>query len=394
MAQEADALKLIFDQTCNRASTTYTAPNCLWVARNQPEVWRSTQHILIAKDYLKYLMTGEMLTDYTDAAGTMLFNVAARTWSEPMLKLFGVERRKLPDAAPSSTIMGRTTPEASRALGIPEGTPVNNGSSDNSAAALGCGMAAPGQATLIIGTAGVVSVCSGEPKADALNRIACWNYCLDNTWINLGVTQTAGESLNWFKRCFDPRDVGEALSEDVFLAYDESASKVQPGSGGLIFLPYLNGERTPYWDSYARGVFFGANLETRKQHFIRAVMEGVSFSLRSNVDAIESLGVQVREIRAIGGGLRSRTWLGILAGILNKSLKTMPNANPGNMGNAMLCGMALGIWDSVGSALDAFGVQNAETEVSPIPDEAYEKNYRVFLQLYDDLKATFKVAVE
>jgi xylulokinase len=383
----------VFAETGNNLAPTYTAPNCVWVRENQPDLWRETRSILVAKDYLKYRLSGEMATDPSDAVGTLLFDVAKRRWSDEMTRLFGIGRSLLPDVAPSSAIIGRVTPAAGEESGIPAGTPVNNGSSDNSAAALGCGMVAPGQATLIIGTAGVVSVCSDRPIPDPRHRLACWNYCLDDRWISLGVTQTAGESLNWFKRCFDQGDEGGG-SGDIFKEYEQSAADVPPGSGGLVFLPYLNGERTPYWDTCARGVFFGANLETRKRHFIKAVMEGVSFALRNNLETVESLGIQVAEVRATGGGLRSPAWLSCLSMIMRKPIRNISAQDPGNRGNAMLCGMALGAFRSAESALEAFTGDVPDPVMIVESDEACERNYRIFLELYDDLKERFRMAAE
>jgi xylulokinase len=383
----------VFGETGNNLAPTYTAPNCLWVMENQPDLWRATRTILVAKDYLKYRLTGEMVTDPSDAVGTLLFDVAKRRWSDEMLRLFKIDRSLLPDLASSSSIVGKVTPAAAEETGISAGTPVNNGSSDNSAAALGCGMVASGQATLIIGTAGVVSVCSDKPIPDPRHRLACWNYCLENKWISLGVTQTAGESLSWFKRCFDQGE-GGVESGDIFKEYEHCVADVPPGSGGLVFLPYLNGERTPYWDTHARGVFFGVNLDTRKRHFIMAVMEGVSFALRNNLETVESLGLRVAEVRATGGGLRSPAWLACLARIMGKPIRKVSAQDPGNRGNAMLCGMALGVFGSAESALDAFSRNASDPVMLVNPDEACERNYRVFLRLYEDLKDRFRMAVE
>ena len=251
---DAATSKLIMEETSNNATPTYTAPQAAWVQKYDPDTWKKTKHILVAKDYIKYKLTGQMLIDYSDASGTLLFDVGNRKWSERMFDLFSIPREMMPDAAPSTAVMGKVTAEIATHTGIPEGTPVANGSGDNQAAALGAGMIQKGQVTLIIGTAGVVSACSDIPLPDPRNRVLCWNYCLENRWINLGVMQTAGESLNWFKNAFDAG--GEKDTGDIFSAYDRVTAEVPDGCDGLMFLPYLNGERTPMWDSYARGVFF------------------------------------------------------------------------------------------------------------------------------------------
>lgn len=378
------AAALVYDETANSLATTYTAPNCLWVKEREPDAWDRTASVMVAKDYIKFLLTGIKATDYSDASGTLLFDVARLRWSEGMLELFGVDRSLLPDAAPSATIIGKVTKAAAARTGLAEGLPVANGSSDNSASALGAGMVRPGQVTLIIGTAGVVSVCSDRPRPDPRHRVVCWNYCLPDRWINLGVTQTAGESLNWFKECFDS---GARASTDIFQQYERDLSGIPDGSGGLVFLPYLNGERTPYWDPDARAVFFGAGLTTRKGHFIKAVMEGVSFALRNNIETVESLGLKVAEVRAVGGGLKSPAWLSILARVLKRPVRTVPWPDTGNRGNALLCGAALGFYDSVEAVA---GADDGQPALSEGPLEVYERGYRLFLRLYADLRDAFK----
>jgi len=384
-ADEATAA-LIFRETANSIATTYTAPNCRWVQENQSEVWSKTASVMVAKDYIKYRLTGVKATDYSEASGTLIFDVPHLRWSTEMEHLFGVPRGLLPDAGPSALIIGRISDQAARYTGLTAGIPVANGSSDNSASALGAGMVQSGQVTLIIGTAGVVSVCSDRPLPDPRHRVVCWNYCLENRWINLGVTQTAGESLNWFKQCFDGHAENRS-SGDIFEEYNRQVADVPDGSGGLVFLPYLNGERTPYWDADARGVFFGANLATRKGHFIKAVMEGVSFALRNNIETVESLGLKVNEVRAVGGGLKSPVWLASLARILKRPVRTISTPDTGNWGNALLCGKALGIFPSIESAPG----QNPGRLLQEETREVYEKQYRLFLRLYEDLHDAFKL---
>lgn len=378
----------IFQQTANIATTTYTAPQVKWVFDHEPEIKEKTRHILIAKDYIKYLLTGEMTTDYSDAAGTLLFDVVNRRWSDEMFSLFVIPRDLFPPAAPSASIIGRVTKEASRETGIPVGIPVVNGTSDNSAAALGTGMTFDGQATLIVGTAGVISCCSEKPLPDPSHRTLCWNYCLEDKWVVLGITQTAGESLNWFKKTFDA-DVKDT-SSDIFQQYDEKVESVPDGSGGLVFLPYLNGERTPYWDSSARGVFFGISLFTPKEYFIKAIMEGVSFALRSCIDAVEDLGVNITEVRAVGGGVKSPVWLDVLSKITGKPLHTLENADSGLLGNILI--LKKGLEPTLDVAREAGSLIRLKKHYVPASSSGasiYEKQYRLFLDLYRNVKDLF-----
>ena len=380
--------QLVFQETKNFATTTYTAVHVKWVQENQPEVWSQVRHILVAKDFIKYKLTGKMVTDYSEASGTLLFDVEQRTWSDKMFKFFGIPQSYFPQARPSDEIMGTVSEEAAQMTGMTSGTPVNNGSSDNSAAALGAGMTTPGQVTLIIGTAGVITVCSDTPLVDEHNRTLCWNYCLRDTWATLGITQTAGESLNWFKKAFDSEQNG-TISGDIFDEYNQVIQDIPDGSGGLIFLPYLNGERTPYWDTSARGVFFGINLATQKGHFIKAIMEGVSFALRNCVETVESLGIHIDEIRAVGGGLKSPVWLNTLGKILKKPVYTVEMPDTGLIGNMILCRHALQPETSVEDMMSTIAQCDQKIHY-PEPHAVYEDQYQVFLSLYQNLKDTFQ----
>jgi xylulokinase len=387
--QDQQASDLIFEETANAASTTYTALHVAWVRENQPELWSKVTSILVAKDYLKYRLTGKKVIDFAEASGTLLFDVRKELWSDAAFQYFGIPRSLFPDVLPCDEIIGSISEEAAKLTGIQQGVPVANGSSDNSASALGAGMYAPGQVTLIIGTAGVITVCSDHPLIDSQNRTLCWHYCLRDRWATLGITQTAGESLQWFKNAFDQPIASNATSGDVFNRYNETITNIPDGADGLIFLPYLNGERTPYWDPSARGVFYGVNLKTGKAHFIKAIMEGVSFALRNNIETVESLGIHINEVRAVGGGLKSPVWLDTLGKILKKPVTTVSVQDTANLGNILLCGKALGIFTSYKDALESIVTTDIHLNY---PDGAavYEKQYSIFLELYQQLQSTFR----
>jgi xylulokinase len=389
--QNPETRALVFRETKNFATTTYTAPQVKWVQENQPDLWSHVSHILLAKDFIKYRLTGEMTTDYSDAAGTLLFDVEQCRWSEEMFRLFDFSPNLFPQALPSDEIVGRVSMEAFQQTGLPEGTPVTNGCADHSAATLGAGVHRPGQVSAVIGTAGVISVCSDRPLPDNKGRTLCWNYCLRNRWEILGVMQTAGESLHWFKNAFDPASDSDDHSSDVFEEYNRSIDGVPDGSDGLIFLPYLNGERTPYWDPDARGVFFGIGLSTGKAHFIKAIMEGVSFGMRNNVETVEDLGITVDEIRLIGGASKSPVWLGILGKVLRKTIKTIRVKDAGLLGSIILCGRALDVYPSVEDAIESMVISDQEISASD-PHPVYENQYGLFLDLYENLKETFAKA--
>lgn len=391
---DSAGMALLLQETANVPSTTYTALQAKWVQEHQPEVWRRTRSILIAKDYVKYLLTGEKATDYAEASGTLLFDVRNERWSAAAFDYFGIAPELFPAVGPSDMVIGAVTEKASRETGLKPGIPVINGSSDNSASALGAGMARSGQVTLIIGTAGVVSVCSDRPLLDPHGRTLCWHYCLPKHWVTLGITQTAGESLQWFKNAFDSQETSQPVaSSDIFHRYNQAIANVPDGSGGVIFLPYLNGERTPYWDSSARGVYFGLNLGTTKPHMIKAIMEGVSFALRHNIETIEALGIQIDEVRAVGGGLRSPVWLQTLGKILKKPISTVNMPDTANLGNTLLCGKALGLVDSYQRAVERL-VTTEQTVHYPEGAAVYEKQYSLFLELYPKLQPLYRKALE
>jgi xylulokinase len=389
---DSNVKESIFKHTGNILTTTYTAPQVKWVLDYEPEVKDRTRHILIAKDYIKYLLTGEMVTDYSDASGTLLFDIINKRWSEEMFSLFNISKKMLPSVAASSDIIGVVTEKASKETGIPSGTVVVNGSSDNSAAALGAGMTLDKQATLIVGTAGVVSCCSDKPLPDPSYRTICWNYCLEDKWLVLGITQTAGESLNWFKNTFDA-DLKES-DADIFQQYNDIIETVPDGCEGLVFLPYLNGERTPHWDPSARGVFFGISLFTPKEYFIKSIMEGVSFALRSCIDAVEDLGINIEEIRAVGGGVKSKIWLDILTKIIGKPLYTLENTDSGLIGNMLILRKAFNKnLDLTKETSSIIHLKKQDTATCSRNSALYDKQYRIFLNLYKNNKSLFKSLV-
>jgi len=388
-ASSGSTASVIKQEAANAPTPTYTAPNIVWVSRHEPSLFEKTKSVLIAKDYLKYLLTGVMSTDYSEAAGTMLFHVSEKRWSKPLLELFHVDASLLPEVMPAAEVMGTVTKTASAATGIPFGVPVINGATDNSTAALGAGVTESGEATLIIGTAGVVSVCSDQPKPNVNDAVACWNYALDDRWISIGVMQTAGESLNWFRRAFDEDQ--RKSTDDIFSMYNGLVEEIPDGSEGLFFLPYLNGERSPYWDADARGVFFGAGLGTKKGHFVKAVMEGVAMALRSNAEVVESLGQPIDEVRAIGGGLQSRPWLAVLSKVLEKPILITQGIDASVRGNIAIGRTALG---SLSHPRELVKSDEHTQRIAPPNSRAYDAHYQIFLELYQKLYPVFKKRAE
>ncbi len=370
----------LFDLTYNFPTTSYTAQNVLRIKREYPEIYKNTKKILIAKDYIKYLLSGEMVTDPSDASGTLLYDVEKLKWSDEAFKLLEIDKNLFPDVMDSTEIMGRVTAEAAKITGIKEGTPIINGGSDHSVAELGSGLFEGGSASVIVGTAGVVATCSDFPKKDPKKRVICWAYPLKGKWDFLGITQTAASSLTWFRNTFDSEADG-----DIFREYSRIAARVPAGSDGITFLPYLLGERTPLWDSNARGVYFGLGMNHTKAHMIRALMEGVVYSLKSCLDVFRDLGVTIKDIRTLGGGSRSDVWRQIEASVFNSEISTLSSDEPSAIGNMILSMLGTG---EIQSAEEARKLIRTGETTSPVEKAKmiYESGYEKYLTLYERIK--------
>jgi len=373
----------LFEQTANFPTTSYSAPNIIRIQEENPEMYHKTKKILLAKDYIKYRLTGEMVTDPSDASGTLLYDVEGLKWSQDAFDLLHINPDLFPEVAPSTAIIGKVSQKASAETGLKQGIPVINGGSDHAVAEIGSGLFESGAVSVIVGTAGVVASCSDQPKKDAKRRIICWAYPLEGKWDLLGITQTAASSLTWFRNTFDSDSDGE-----IFKQYSQIASQVQPGSEGLIFLPYLLGERTPYWDSKVRGVYFGLSMNHKKAHLIRAIMEGVVFSLRNCMDVFEELGIAITSIKTLGGGSKSPVWRQIEASAFNKSIYTLEAEEPSAIGNLILAALGTG---HIKDIEEAKRFVTATEREQPIPSEheTYNRQYDKFLTLYEKIKEQY-----
>jgi xylulokinase len=367
----------LFELTWNFPTTTYAAPQICWVKRHRPQVFAKTKSIMIAKDYIKYLLTGNKITDPSDASGTAVFDIRTNKWSPEALDLIGLDGHLLSDVMPSARIMGHITDRAGKETGLLEGTPVVNGGSDHSVAELGSGLLGEGEVSCIVGTAGVVAACTSTPVIDPKKRVMCWSYPLEGYWDILGITQTAASSLTWFRNTFD-----KDRSNEVFDEYSSMAEKVSPGSEGLVFLPYLMGERTPLWDSKARGVFFGLTIKHSKAHMVRAIMEGVSFSIKDCMKVIEELGVSFDGVNVMGGGSKSPVWRRIQSDVYGKKVMTLETQDTGSIGNLILTLLAM---KEIRDPLEAARLVRRVETVDPDPARAekYENLFGIYKRIYD-----------
>ena len=367
--------------TGNRALTGFTAPKILWVRRHEPDVYARTAHILLPKDYIRFKLSGDYATDLAGAAGTLLLDVARRRWSADVLDALEIPHEWLPATHEGPEITGVVSAEAARETGLKAGTPIVGGGGDQAAQAVGVGAIDPGIVALTVGTSGVVFAPLDRYAYEPEGRLHAFCHAVPERWHFMGVMLSAAGSLQWYH---------DALAPDVsFDALTAEAADVPPGSGGLQFLPYLTGERTPHPDPLARGAFIGLTIRHSRAHMTRALLEGVAFGLRDSFELIKAshAGGALREIRVSGGGAKSPLWRQILADVLGTPLVSVEALEGAAYGAALLAGVGAGVWPDVNAA--AAVVQTGE-ETPPGPDAAaYEDAYALYRTLYPTLKDTF-----
>jgi len=384
---ECDAIREIVGRrrliatTGNDALPGFTAPKLLWLQRHEPEVWHSIAHVLLPKDLVRLRLTGEHAVDKADGSGTILFDLAARDWSSEIVDALGIEHRWLPQTYEGSAVTGTITGAAASSTGLRVGTPVIAGGGDQAAAAVGVGSIAPGVSSLSLGTSGVLFTTTEEPTFEPDGRLHAFCHALPSRWHLMGVMLSAAGSLRWFRDALAP---GLAFEELV-----EEAAEAPPASDGLLFLPYLTGERTPHPDPLARGAFVGLTVNHGRAHLTRAVLEGVAFGMRDSLELIRAAGLPPsKEIRATGGGIRSGLWRQILADVLGAAVVTTSNAEGAAQGAATLAAVGAGWFDTVQDACRALVRIGDPT----LPSEAagsYTHPYARYRELYPALAATF-----
>jgi len=376
---------------CNSVSTAYIAPKLLWVRDNEPHIYEKIFKILLPKDYIRFKLTDVFATDVTDASGTLFFDVRERQWSKQVLEKLNIDQRLLPKCYESQEITGQITREAAMLTGLKPGTLVVGGAGDQAAQAVGVGIIEEGLISFSIGTSGVVSTSLDEPKYDPHGRLVTFCHAVPNKWHMMGVVQSAGESLQWFLNNLGVDEIDEARKQgvDPYEVLIQKASTVNAGSEGLIFLPYLNGVRHPYFDPNARAVWFGLTLRHNKAHMIRSVLEGVAYALKDCSEVMKELGVIFREIRISGGGAKSSFWKQIQADVNNVPIVTVNTAEGAAFGAALLAGVGAGVYNSVSEACN----QTIRVIDSKRPNKnivgVYRTCYKIYQTLYPALKDNF-----
>ena len=329
--------------TGNDALTGFTAPKILWVKENEPEYFARARHVLLPKDYMRFRLTGEYATDKAGAAGTLLMNVRRRDWSRDLLDALEIPDEWMPPTFEGTEVTGRVSRRAAEATGLREGTPVVAGGGDQAAQAVGVGAIREGVVAVTLGTSGVVFASADEAFIQPEGRLHAFCHAIPNRWHLMGVMLSAAGSLRWYRDTVAP---GVAFGDLV-----DEAGPITPGSEGLIFLPYLTGERTPYPDPDVRGSFIGLTVRHQRAHLTRAVLEGVAFGIRDNFALMQEAGLpEPDQVRISGGGARSDLWRQIMADVLGAELVTVNTTEGAAYGAALLAGVGAGIWSSVDSA--------------------------------------------
>ncbi len=368
--------------TGNVALTGFTAPKILWVKENEPEVYAKAKHVLLPKDYIRYKLTGEYAMDKADGAGTVLFDLKLRDWSDEVLSALEIPRTWMPKTFEGTEFTGNVNAEVASLTGLKIGTPVAAGGGDQAAGAVGVGAVEPGIVGLTVGTSGVVFATTPSALIEPEGRLHAFCHAVPGMWHFMGVMLSAAGSLQWYR---------DTLAPDI--SFDEllnEAESIPAGSEGLQFLPYLSGERTPHPDPLARGAFIGLTLRHSRAHMTRAVLEGVAFGLKDSFTLIQNAGLDtITQVRASGGGTKGALWRQILASVLEVELVTVNTTEGGAYGAALLAGVGAGVWPDVASACKACVKLTGSTLPDPKQMDVYRRSYKVFQGLYPALKSTF-----
>jgi xylulokinase len=339
----------VLQLTGNPVLTGFTAPKILWVRENEPDAYSRVAHILLPKDFARYKLTGEFFSDVSDASGTCLFDVAERRWSDEMLGALEIPRAWLPAVTESPVVSARISPDAARVTGLLEGTPVVGGGGDQTAQAIGTGVVREGITALTIGTSGVVFAQSNSYRVEPRGRLHTFCHAVPGKWHLMGVVLSAGGSLRWYRDALGQpeKEIAAQTGQAVYDVLTAEAAQAPAGCEGLLFLPYLTGERTPYPDPNARGVFFGLTVRHGKAHMTRAVLEGVAFGLRDSLQLMRALGMPLTQVRASGGGARSAFWRQILADVFDTAMATVNVTEGAAYGAALLAGVGAGVYRDI-----------------------------------------------
>lgn len=381
----------LIEITANPALTGFTASKIMWVKKNEPEIYSKCAHILLPKDYVRFMLTGEYATEVSDASGMQLLDVTARDWSDEVLEKLGIDRKFLGKVYESPEITGCITPEAAKLTGLKAGTPVVGGAGDNAAAAVGEGVVSDGRAFTTIGTSGVVFAHTDNILIDPNGRVHTFCCAVPGAWHVMGVTQAAGLSLRWIRDNICTSEVSEAEKNgvDPYIIMDKEAEESPIGANRLLYLPYLMGERTPHLDPNARGAFIGLSAIHQRSDMIRAVLEGVCYSLRDCLEVLGEMNISVDDMRVCGGGGKSPLWRKMLADVFGVPCQRIESDEGPALGVAILAMVGTGLYPSVKDACDNIVRIRDAAESDADRHEEYERFYRIYRNLYGNLKESY-----
>jgi xylulokinase len=390
ITQKIGAARLI-EITANPALTGFTASKILWVRNHEPQNYARCRKILLPKDYIRLMLTGEYATEVSDASGMQLLDIGGRCWSDEVLGKLGIDKSLLAPVYESPEICGKISASAAALTSLSAGTPVVGGAGDNAAAAVGTGVVQDGQAFTTIGSSGVVYAHTSKMHIDPGGRVHTFCCAVPGCWHVMGVTQGAGLSLSWFRDqfCQSEVELAKLMNISPYSLMDKEAEKVPIGSNRLLFLPYMMGERTPHLDPDCRGVFFGLSAIHQKRDLIRAVMEGVSFSLRDCLEVISGMDTPVEIMRACGGGA-SPLWRQMLADVYNCEVSTIVSQEGPALGAALIAGAGTGVYRDVAEACSIAVKTRDESSPSSKRHAEYDAYYQLYRSLYPSLKEHFK----
>ena len=380
--------------TCNPPLTNFTLTKILWVRENEPQLWARVRHIMLPKDYVRFRLTGDRAIDQADASGTLLLDVARRAWSAEVLSATGIEKSFLPALYESPEVCGKLNREGAAATGLKIATPVVVGAGDQAAGAVGMGIVRAGLVSATIGTSGVVFAATDHPALDPRGRLHTFCHAVPGRWHVMGVTQAAGLSLRWFRDTFGVAGLvkegiegtaSAVLGRDPYEFLSEEAAAAPPGADGLLWAPYLMGERTPHLDPNARGALVGITPSHRRAHIVRAIFEGVAFSLKDSFSIFEEMKVPVKQIRLGGGGARSPLWRQIQADVYAHEVELVAAEEGAAYGAAILAAVGARHFASVDEACDAVVHVASHVKPDPASSALLQKNYATFRRLYPAL---------
>jgi xylulokinase len=376
--------------TGNRALTGFTAPKVVWLRQEEPEHYARVRHLLLPKDYVRLRLTGEFGMDMSDASGTLLLDVANRRWSQTVADRLSIPMEWLPPLFESGEVAGQLQPEAARLTGLAAGTPVVAGGGDQACGAVGVGVVRQGIASVALGTSGVVFVHDDAYQVDEAYRLHSFCHGVPGKWHRMGVMLAAGGSFQWWRNHFahEELELAKQQGKDVYEVLTSLAETAPLGSEGLLFLPYLTGERTPHPDPKARGSFIGLNLRHGKAHLTRAVLEGITFGLRDSLELMKQSGIEIHELRVNGGGARSPFWRQMIADIFGIPVVTVNSTDGPAYGAAVMA--ASGVLQRDITSLCEEWIQVVDRiEPNPEHSENYEAYYQIYRGLYATLQPTF-----